>query len=360
MTRTDRSPLCSAKTCRPGMSLIELLVVVAILGLLAVTVVPNIAGTLDRRRFREAARGLSTFIARAQSRAISSKEPKGFLMQPIAGDPHVALDFFFADTPDAYAGEFASTTVVVTPSSDSHDGGLVFSDSDTVDRLRGGFCRTGDAIQFGGDGPYFQFVNPNPDRPRIDTEFAVSMWEGSNQTPYNTVLPASTASGKPFRIRRQPTRASSGLLQLSFGAAIDLRWSTLGSVFVGDLLTAPSAPIVVLFDSAGRPDELVHSNGQRLKLGVPIFLLLGLAELCGNQPVALDAGGSTAEPAARNGANWQYVDAVWICIDHQSGLVRLAPVDAKRANEHSGTPEEKAILSQWNARAAIGVGLGSR
>jgi len=39
-----------------GFTLVELLVVIAIMGLLAVIVLPNIAGTITSRRYREAAR----------------------------------------------------------------------------------------------------------------------------------------------------------------------------------------------------------------------------------------------------------------------------------------------------------------
>lgn len=337
-----------------GMTLLELLVVITILGVLTVTVLPNIAGTIDRRRFREASRGLSTFIARAQSRAINAKEPKGFIMQPLVNDPWLAIDFFFADTPEPYAGELSSSKVTLTRNTGSESATLAFSDSLTSGRVTGSFfVREGDAIQFAGVGPYFKFRPPNQ----------VEMWADSHQTSYNTWLPSGVTL--PFQILRQPTRASSGLIQLSYGAAIDIRWSSLGGVLLNGIVDEEASrsgdPIVVLFDSAGRPSELVHSGGKRLKLGVPVFLLLGLAELCGNNPAALAPGGSTAEPSTRTGANWQYVDSVWLCIDHQSGLVRIAPVDAKRANDPSIQSVDARVLeSQWNIRAAIGLGVGTR
>ena len=103
---------------------------------------------------------------------------------------------------------------------------------------------------------------------------------------------------------------------------------------------------------AGRPSQLVHSNGQRRTISEPIFLLLGLTELCGNDPVSVTDTETTAEPDQRNGANRQYFDAVWLYIDHQSGLCRTAPSAARRAN-NSGD----FVDSQYNIRAAIGLSV---
>jgi hypothetical protein len=135
-------------------------------------------------------------------------------------------------------------------------------------------------------------------------------------------------------------------------------------------------PITILFDAAGRPIEFVHSNGVRRTIGVPIFLLLGLAELCGNDPVKVnpnDNGNDSdenpnVEPEKRNGANWQYFDGIWLYIDHQSGLVRTAPSAARQADIKylesidDGKTENEAIRlavleSQYNIRAAIGLGV---
>ena len=370
----DGTPQRPARS-RRGVTLVELLVVITILGLLAVTVLPNIGGTIDSRRSREASRGLSMFISRAQSRALGAKDPKGFQIQPLVGDAVLAIDFYVADVPTAYAGELTSSKARLS------GGGFVeknvfFTDPGTNTRVRrnGGFCYEGDSIQFGGTGPYFKFVPgvPNGISP------AVRMWTENNQNPFNTSLP-DEGTNFSFRIRRQPKPASTGVYQMSTRAAVDLRWSSLGGTLFSDFIElndAQPAPITILFDAAGRPSQCVHSNGSRRTISEPIFLLLGLAELCGNDPVKVnpddngnDSGESpNVEPEKRNGANWQYFDGIWLYIDHQSGLVRTAPSAARQADIKylASLAEGKALNeairlavleSQYYIRAAIGLGV---
>ncbi len=348
---------CDGATQRPtwsrrGVTLVELLVVITILGLLAVTVLPNIGGTIDSRRSKEASRGLSMFISRAQSRALGAKDPKGFQIQPLVGDAGVAIDFYVADVPAAYSGELTSSTVTLIPGSGNFvKKDLVFSDVGTNTRVRrdGGFCYAGDSIQFGGTGPYFRFVPGVPQ----GIPPAVTMWTGNNQNPFNTSLP-NVGINFPFRIRRQPKPSSTGVYQMSTRAAVDLKWSSLGGTLFSDFVVLDDNqpdPITILFDTAGRPSQFIYPNGQRT-ISEPIFLLLGLTELCGNDPVPVTDTETTAEPDQRNGANWQYFDAVWLYIDHQSGLVRTAPSAAKRANRTNSV-----LSSQYNIRAAIGLGV---
>ena len=327
-----------------GVTLVELLVVISILGLLAITVIPNLTGTIDSRRSREATRGLSTFVARAQSRSLGAKEPKGFQIQPLSSDPAVAIDFFVADVPTAYAGEFVTSAVSVG-AGNAMQRQLIFSNDGTRQRLiqNGGFSTDGDSIQFSGTGPFYRFT---PGAPPL-----VSMWSANNQNPFNTKLP-NTGVAMPFRIRRQPKPSSVGVFQLTKGAALDIRWCSLGSELFSSFLTNSlnDEPITILFDTAGRPMQLVHSGGVRVTIGAPVFLLLGVADLCGNDAVSVSD--PNREPETRVGANWQYVDATWLFIDHQSGLCRTAPSAARKANLSGDVFD-----SQYNIRAAIGLGV---
>ena len=105
------------------MTLVELLVVVAILGLLSVVVLPNLSNPGDARKAREAARAVSGFIANVQSRAIGTRAGAGVWLEPLpnlitdsAGMQHlVVIDLFAAQIPEPYGGEALNSNVVVTP-----------------------------------------------------------------------------------------------------------------------------------------------------------------------------------------------------------------------------------------------------
>lgn len=328
-----------------GMTLVELLVVVAILGILSVVVLPSLTGTIDSRRYREAARNVSAFIARCQSRALNAREPRGVMFQPVAARPASCVDLFFADTPPVYAGEtlFSVASVEKVNGITTEPLPITF-DEPTQDRLQQdpGFCVAGDAIQFGGSGAKFKFLPPN----------RVAMWTEDNQNPRNTSWPRATAL--PFKVFRQPTRGAAGSLQLQGAAAIDIAWSCLGSRPLKDFVTAGQADksVSLLFDSSGKPQELVHSGGVRTSIGEPLFLLIGEAELCGNPYSPAVAGeASGTEPDERGGANWQYSDCVWLCVDNNSGVVKFGAVAAGA----------KTVLeSQRNVRMTIGLGAAER
>ena len=341
-----------------GMTLVELMVVVAILGILAVTVIPNISGSLDRARAKDAVRGFSSFIARAQSRSFGASEPRGFTIQPIVTASDVAgsmtamsLELFLANVPATYSGDSISSVVSVAANSDPRTGTLSFSasgkpDLSTVARLsNAGFCREGDSIQFGGLGPWFKLIPPE----------TVSMWNQKNQSPYNTVLPRG--QNIPYKIQRQPANATVGTFQFVGNTGIDLGYSMLGSRFFSDFVNF-NYPITILFDAAGRPFEMVHSGGSRDSLSEPLFFLVGLTLLAGNTPAAVGDMATSIEPEDRTGANWQYSDSVWLMVDHQSGARHSATSSAREGNAalKAGSSIQTAVQrSQYNLRILSGI-----
>lgn len=352
--------------CRRGVTLIELLVVVTILLLLSVLVLPSFGGAVNSRRNREAARNVSSFIARAQSRAINSTTPRGFTIQPLAADTAASIDMYFANAPEPYGGVDDDSRAVIAPSLLGKDlesqlpvqfllsGRL---DEATLGRLKDkAFCTDGDAIQFGGLGPYYRLVisgHQNGSGPPM-----IQMWSDTSQSPRNLSWPRTGGlPGVTYRISRQPRRASSGVLQLQKGAAVDVAWSCLGTQPLGPvpgqpaIITDPTKPVTFLFGSTGKPLEIVHSGGERTRVTEPLFLLIGSSQLSGNQYVPSLSGDTGTDPEQRDGTNWQYSDSAWLCVDNQSGVVKSGPVASKA---------KSVFESQRYIRQTVGQGVSER
>jgi prepilin-type N-terminal cleavage/methylation domain-containing protein len=365
---------------RAGFTLLELLVVITILSLLSVIVLPSLSGSVNSRRYRDAAKNVSAFIARCQSRAIGARAPRGVMLQPLSGNTASAIDLHFADTPDPYAGETIDSAVTfnalagtamtvnfVIPCSTCNgtglvggsacgtcNGQLVGADTNTQARLAiAKLCTVGDAIQFGGSGPKFKFVPPN----------GVTMWFEDNQNTRNTAWPQQSATGGvPFRIWRQPTRGTGGGLQIGKGVCVDLARSTMGPApfytIPGEtgpgkigFIIDQTQPISIMFDSTGKPSEIVHSGGLRTSVSAPIFLLVGEGDLAGNPYDPSVSGDTGTAPDDRGGANWQYGDCVWLCIDNNSGVVKSGQVRGR---------QRSVLDSQRFVRLTIGYGTGEK
>lgn len=338
-----------ARRCR-GMTLVELLVVIAILGLLSVAVLPSISDTTDARRFREAARGISSFIARAQSRAINAAGSRGFMVQPLPAQPGAGVDLQFVNAPPPFGGvaQHSLVSVVmppVIPTAQPLFCALNFSDETATKLASDRSFASGDAIQFGGLGAYYLLEVDRNNPP----EHRIRMWGDISQNLVNTTWPQTPPGGTPFRILRQPRRATSGGYQVQRGAAVDIGWSCLGTTPLKTLIDPASAvaAVALLFDTAGRPQEIVHSGGQRIRISAPLFLLVGASQLAGND-YAASAAQESGEAEDRTGANWQHPDSVWLCIDNNTGVVKFGTVKPGAAN---------VLDSQWYIRQTVGMGV---
>jgi type II secretory pathway pseudopilin PulG len=111
---------------RGGLTLVELLVVIIIITTLVAAAIPLMAPSSVERQLREASRGVNTYIAAAQAKAISQGRPFGVALRrlskttgrslPIgAGNPdnnnNVAIEVTMVEEPVPYAGFDASSRV---------------------------------------------------------------------------------------------------------------------------------------------------------------------------------------------------------------------------------------------------------
>jgi prepilin-type N-terminal cleavage/methylation domain-containing protein len=337
---------------RAGMTLVELLVVVAIIGLLAVTVLPNVATTTENRRSREAARVASSFFAKAQSRAIGRPEWAGVAVIPTNANVLYSIDLFQANVPQVYRGEsYESKAFIAGANELSRD--LGFYDDPlskalvTIPESRK--VATGDLIRFGGNGPWYEFVKGSPYSVRFRGSLggSASANEMVGQTARNTPWPAqSMSSSSPqdvahgFEILRQPVRNGSAFT-IPDGRCVDLAWSGYGSstyirfVTAGTPVTVPA--VTVLFDATGRVRQIFTqdaSGSNRVTVTGPVYFLVGRVDRAGNDPTLASTYDGTDDT---KGFNWQYGDSYWIVIDPASGIVKTAECAKREDLNGNGT-----------------------
>jgi prepilin-type N-terminal cleavage/methylation domain-containing protein len=350
---------------RRGVSLIELLVVVAIFAIIAVTVLPNIAATTEARRSREAARMLTSFIARAQSRALGRREWSGFTLVATNASSYGAADLFLADVPPVYRGDTVpalltiSGTGAVSRTAAWSNGSLASGSAAGV--------QLGDLIRFQDRDPWFEVsAVPQPlttgsftFRIRGDMSGAA---EDAGYQSHNTPWPPA-GQQMSFEILRQPV-ASGIPLSLPDSRVIDLYWSGYGPPQVGATAAympfqiAPTgtatagASTSILYDGTGRLRQVQVKLGDgvpnRLTVTGPIFLLLGRADRAGEpNPGSFNAGDDST------GCNWQYPDSYWIGIDPFTGVAKAAEC---KPNPQGVTVIERLIDSQGWIRELLLTG----
>jgi prepilin-type N-terminal cleavage/methylation domain-containing protein len=345
-------------TRRAGMTLVELLVVVAIIGLLAVTVLPNVASTTENRRSREAARVTSSFFAKAQSRAIGRPEWAGvtILPPPTNATALFAIDLFQANVPQVYRGESYAATATISSSDTGFARGLTFSPDVTIPAVRN--VQSGDLIRFDGRGPWYE-LSETAAGTKVQfrgTTGIQSATEMVSQTERNTPWP-TTGTPHPFEILRQPVRNGSAFT-IPDGRCVDLAWSGHGSsTFTPFLNLVPSVSVpavTLLFDATGRVRQLfTQSPGatpNRVTVTGPVYFLVGRVDRANNDPTLPSTYDGTDDT---KGFNWQYGDSYWIVIDPASGIVKTSecmPVPSY-ANATAGL-----LLSQAFARSHTPVG----
>jgi prepilin-type N-terminal cleavage/methylation domain-containing protein len=323
---------------RAGMTLVELLVVVAIIGLLAVTVLPNVATTTENRRSREAARVTSSFFAKAQSRAIGRPEWAGVTVLPPPTNPTAlfAIDLFQANVPQVYRGE--SYTATATLTGDSWTRNVAYSDV-TIPAARS--VKAHDLIRFDGRGPWYELTADGGGGVRFRGSMGgfASANELSGQTERNTPWPTMNAP-HTFEILRQPVRNGSAFT-IPDGRCVDLAWSGYGSstyirfVTAGTPVTVPA--VTVLFDATGRVRQIFTqdaSGSNRVTVTGPVYFLVGRVDRAGNDPTLASTYDGTDDT---KGFNWQYGDSYWIVIDPASGIVKTAECAKREDLNGNGT-----------------------
>ncbi|MGH7138976.1 MAG: pilus assembly FimT family protein, partial [Pirellulales bacterium] len=98
---------------RPGMTLVELLVVILIMLMITALTIPMIAPALSGRQVREAARAIDVFVNGARSRAMQSDLGFGVMIQRDANSPQMSTTLVYCEQPPNYAGDYQNSKMLM-------------------------------------------------------------------------------------------------------------------------------------------------------------------------------------------------------------------------------------------------------
>lgn len=313
--------MCPRSFHRRGMTLPELMVVVAIIGISAVTVLPLLANNRGRSKAREAAELVIAHLNQTIANGLSSRSGAATWYETEAsgaGNDSAVVTLAFGRPRPGVSG-----TAQVSGTSSS---------AATIQLNQAMAAYLPAPLEFAGFPNRFTVVSVTNGVATISGTANVG---GQNfyRTPANTIVPRSQAP-LPYVIHLPPRlRMTAATSRIPNGMCIDLVSSTIGV----NGFTAPGGVVsldgckrlAIVFDRTGRAEVVWYSlyhddsapSGQpvwrfyRLDAGTPVALLVGFQANCGNAYVASP---SEDDP----GANWQNPDARWIVIDPRSSIIK--------------------------------------
>jgi hypothetical protein len=331
------------------------------------------------RKVRESARLLSSVLAQAQSRALSTGRPAGVWIQRLASGPNdfvdranQAIDLFLCESPPPYSGETPYARAMV----EADSGNLVVS---ILNHLPQGYVFIGDRIRFNYRGPLYRIAGVGP-RVNVQSTHADGSMTGENMaiTVLPTDIPPPLNVQLPFQIFRQPVKTADEPVTLPVGAIIDLGFSGVGNgmefaVPVGGAAASanknnpsaaatgvPHRPVLVMFGPSGnldsvyfghRPKTLSTPQYEPYKAIAAVYFLVG--QQTGDNAAAVP--------------NYMNQENVWVAANPQSGLVTTSEVaigtdDASAlANMDWTDPTQvQTLLSASRAYARSAQNMGGR
>ncbi len=335
-----------SRSRRPGVTLIEMLIVISIMLLLTAMAVPMVRLILVRRPIREAARSVSDYFASAQIRARETGRPAGVWIERFGSQPQSAFTLFQAEVPPPYGGSLADSAALslafdTTVSSTTFIVILLarFNADDVWRQLPAMAKRKAIKFRSTTKGPGTP-SRVSPSRP-FNWIPATARYGVALVRPHNG-LPVQSSPYLPYQIIRQPMRSAVRPLQLPSTTVIDLYASGGSSVSFEANATTDRRDIVIMFspnggiDSAGYFDASGYTS---LALTAePIYLLIGQrGQIPGNYP---GDSGYPASLADDGRLNWQDLNNLWVTVFPRNGLVTVAE------NASAGTIADARLYAQ--------------
>lgn len=332
----------SMRRPRDGMTLVELLMVVAILAILLAVSVPLVRPAFRDRQLREAARQINAFFAGAQARAADVGRPVGVWIERFdnneLGARH-STRLYMAEVGPAFTGTTLGARVRVGVSSvNPPRGTLQFSELSDAAVLA--------TIVAPGEQFSIKFDYKGYDYPglRAGDDYVIEI-------PWGIPPGGDTPLGLPYEITRGPIRSAVAPLVLPGDSVIDLSVSgsgRAGTEFDTSLIPPWNTdPIIIMFAPTGRVDQ-VYSGRTALRPNSPMHLLVGRKARVVNPhttPVINPELANLADPAN-----------LWVTISHRTGAVTTANNDDTSRLAAAVSLSERVRVARELARASAQKG----
>ena len=361
------------KTQRSGLTLTELLVVVAILVAVTAVLAPLLTSPFEGREIREAARQINAYFQQAQMRAKELGRPVGVVLRRAPSETALTSeqDFVYqlslAEEPPPYRGEsaFSMARVAVTGTAGTNSGVLTGTAMirDTSFRF---FAEPNDLIRFNLRGPKYRILTVTALDATANGGFSFEVT--FDQRTENTAgVRFAAANLVSFEVFRRPRATTSTPLELSAGSAIVMNLSGVGTNVASQTtlangsessvtpLTGPLAspyvglvefqratedefpaqissnlppniqdlPLTIMFNPNGGVDRIYRVMPTDLQAQNPAFDLV-FASLPPKRPqdkIFLFVG----KAAENRVVNLSDGNNIWVAIDPQTGSVTTAP-----------------------------------
>jgi len=306
-----------------GFTLVELLVVVAILAMLVGISAAVILPLREGRDIREAARSINAYLAAAQTRAMANQRPVGVWINRFSPDVNdlprfnMALELVAAEVPPPYTGDYLSSRAIFSAEI-NNQAELTGISGVSIQPDRNDLIHRGDYIQFGFKGQ----------RRKISEITNVNVNDDGSLTcivVFDTPFRCAPGGEIPFQIFRfaRPARSATAPLLLPPAVAIDIGNSGVGATGMlsglleilkslndpdkKNLLTGPA----ILFGPSGQIDLFIDGNPdpkvEPTPPAAPIHLLIGRPEKIGDD--------NLTDP-----------NNLWLTIDHRTGRLSTSEV----------------------------------
>lgn len=324
-TKSNRYPTALSGHQGSGMTLIELLIVIAILTIVTAAVVPQIRTVSKERSIREAARVTGGFIVEASDRA----RAEGFGGIAIFRNPRATRDVGGVNPIIYYVGNSMAQLKFTMPFTGNTESDLATTTSGSVNPVI--INAPYDASVVIESGSYIQF-GTSPVKYLI-TAVATGAPGQLNLTLNLPAYQPRPSGSKPFRIWRRPRINENSKVNLPRGYLVNMNYSgqlaAAGNDFAWTTFSQPQvddptalAPVIILFDEKGGVDR-IYPNGFNGGSYIPhSATYLSIAEdTIGNTFL----GNSMPQSYATKGTDLlDDPTMMWLTIDHETGSVNVA------------------------------------